>query len=142
VVGQNKDDAAAQLRADGLRVVLTQRDADEPKDQVVEMQPPAGTEVSDGSKVTLFWSDGPEEVPDVVGKTEGEATNLIEDAGFKVSRVTDSTTEAKKGTVLQQSPNAGQTLDKGSTVTIVVSTYVAPSAPPSPSVPASPSASP
>jgi beta-lactam-binding protein with PASTA domain/tRNA A-37 threonylcarbamoyl transferase component Bud32 len=134
VVGQNKDDAADQLRSEGLRVVLTQRDADDPKDQVVEMQPPAGTQVSDGSKVTLFWSDGPEQVPDVIGKTEADATNLIQDAGFKVSRVTDSTTEAKKGTVLQQSPSAGQTLDKGSTVTIVVSAYEPPpSAPPSPS---------
>jgi beta-lactam-binding protein with PASTA domain len=138
VVGQNKDDAAAQLRSLGLRVVLTERDADDPKDQVVEMQPPGDTQVSDGSKVTLFWSDGPEEVPSVIGKTEADATQLIEDAGFKVSRVTDSTTEAKKGTVLQQSPNSGQTLDKGSTVTIVVSTYVAPSAPPSPSVSTSP----
>ena len=133
VVGQNKDDAADQLRSEGLRVVLTERDSDEPKDQVVEMQPPGGTQVSDGSKVILYWSDGPEEVPDVIGKTEAEATKLIEDAGFKVSRVTDSTTKAKKGTVLQQSPEKGQTLDKGSTVTIVVSTYEEPSAPPSPS---------
>ncbi|MET0840028.1 MAG: Stk1 family PASTA domain-containing Ser/Thr kinase [Marmoricola sp.] len=140
VVGQNKDDAAQQLRNEGLRVVLTQRDSDEPKDQVVEMQPPAGTQVSEGSKVTLFWSDGPEEVPSVIGKTEAAATELIEDAGFKVSRVTDSTTEAKKGNVLQQSPEAGQTLDKGSTVTIVVSTYEPPtSAPPSPSGSPSPS---
>ena len=59
VVGQNKDDAAEQLRGEGLRVVLTQRDADDPKDEVVEMQPPSGTRVADGSKVTLFWSDGP-----------------------------------------------------------------------------------
>ena len=141
VVGQNKDDAAAQLRGQGLRVVLTQRDVDDPKDQVVEMQPPAGTAVADGSKVTLFYSDGPESVPNVVGKTESEATKLIEDAGFKVSRVTDSTTKAKKDTVLQQSPAAGQTLDKGSTVTIVVSTYEEPP-PPSPSASVSPSASP
>jgi beta-lactam-binding protein with PASTA domain/tRNA A-37 threonylcarbamoyl transferase component Bud32 len=136
VVGQGKDEAADQLRAAGLRVVLTQRDADDPKDEVVEMQPPAGTSVADGSKVTLFWSDGPESVPAVVGKTEGQATELIEEAGFKVSRVTDSTTEAKKGTVLQQSPEAGQALDEGSTVTIVVSTYEAPSPPP-PSAPPS-----
>ena len=97
MVGQNKDDAAEQLRGEGLRVVLTQRDADDPKDEVVEMQPPGGTEVSDGSKVTLFWSDGPEEVPGVVGKTEAEATQLIEDAGFKVSRVTDSTHQGQEG---------------------------------------------
>ncbi len=136
VLGLNKDDAADQLRSEGLRVVLTQRDSDEPKDEVVEMQPPAGTEVADGSKVTLFWSDGPEQVPNVVGRTEAQATQLIEDAGFEVSRVTDSTTESTKGTVLQQSPAAGQTLDKGSTVTIVVSTFEEPP-PPSPSGPTS-----
>ncbi len=139
VVGQNKDEAAQQLRNEGLRVVLTQRDSDEPRDQVVEMQPPAGTEVSEGSKVTLFWSDGPEEVPNVIGKTEAEATRLIEQAGFKVSRVTDSSTEAKNGNVLQQSPEAGQTLDKGSTVTIVVSTYEPPPPSPTPTPSGSPS---
>ena len=44
--------------------------------------------------------------------------------------------------MLQQSPNAGQTLDKGSTVTIVVSTYEEPEPdPPTPDpVDASPSA--
>jgi serine/threonine-protein kinase len=141
VVGQNKDEAASQLRDEGLRVVLSQRDADDPANEVIEMQPPAGTEVAEGSKVTLFWSDGPEEVPRVVGKTEEEATELIEDAGFEVSRVTDSSTRAKKGTVLQQSPSAGQTLDRGSTVTIVVSTYEEPEPSPSPS-PSPPETSP
>jgi serine/threonine-protein kinase len=98
--------------------------------------------VADGTKVTLFWSDGPEQVPSVVGKTEDAARKLIEDAGFKVSRVTDSSTKSKKGTVLQQSPSAGQTLDKGSTVTIVVSTYEPPKEPDQPSKSAEPSAEP
>ena len=126
VVGQSKDDAAQQLRGLGLRVVLSQKDTDDPKDQVVQMQPAAGSKVADGSKVTVFWSDGPEQVPSVVGKTEAEATRLIQDAGFKVSKVTDASTKAEKGTVLQQSPGSGQTLDKGSPVTIVVSTYEPP----------------
>ena len=132
VVGQDKTNAAQQLRASGLRVVLSQRDVDDPKDQVVAMQPPAGTKVADGSKVTLFWSDGPEQVPSVVGKTEDQARQLIEAAGFKVSKVTDSSTKAVKGTVLQQSPPSGQTLDKGSTITIVVSTYTEPTPTPTP----------
>ena len=71
VVGKTKDDAADQLRGEGLRVILTQRDADDPEDEVVEMQPPAGTQVREGSKVTLFWSDGPEDVPRVVGQDRG-----------------------------------------------------------------------
>ena len=115
---------------------------DDPADEVVEMQPPAGTEVRDGSKVILFWSDGPEQVPGVVGRTEGEARSLIEGAGFRVSRVTDASTKAKKGTVLQQSPNSGQTLDRGSTVTIVVSTYEKPKPKPEPEPTPTQSASP
>ena len=142
LVGQSKDEAAATLRDKELTVVLTERDEDAPKDEVVAMQPPAGTGVSDGSKVTLFWSDGPESVPDVVGKSEQEATELIEDAGFKVSTVPDNATVAEKGTVLQQNPKGGQELDKGSTITLVVSTYEPPpSESPSPTESASPSPS-
>ncbi|SDS86231.1 serine/threonine protein kinase [Nocardioides scoriae] len=141
VVGDDKDSAAATLRQEGVRVVLSERNADDPTDQVVEMQPPAGTDVAPGSRVTLFWSDGPEQVPDVVGRTEAEARRLIEAAGFRVSRVTDSNpTDQEPGTVLQQSPEAGQTNDAGSTVTIVVSTYEPPSEEPSPTE--EPSASP
>ena len=91
------------------------------------MQPPAGTRVSDGSKVTLFWSDGPEQVPDVEGKTEAEATAAH--PGRRLpgrARSTDSSTPSEQGTVLQQSPGAGTTLDEGSTVTIVVSNYTSP----------------
>jgi serine/threonine-protein kinase len=138
VVGRNKDEAADELRGKGLRVVLNQRDVDDPKDEVVQMQPPAGTSVRAGSKVTIFWSDGPEQVPDVRGKKVVEATRMIEEAGFEVSKVNDATTPADKGTVLQQSPSPGQTLDKGSTVTIVVSTYEEPEPTPTPSPPTTP----
>ena len=72
----------------------------------------------------------------MVGKTEAQARKLITDAGFQPSVVHDSTTKAKKGTVLEQSPSAGNTQDKGSTVTIVVSTYVAPTPTPPPTTPA------
>ncbi len=139
VVGQSKDDAADELRSKGLRPVLRQRDLDDPKDEVVQTQPRAGTPVTEGTKVTVFWSDGPEQVPDVRGKTEAQATKLIEDAGFKVSTVPDSSTVAEKGTVLQQSPAPGQTLDKGSTVTIVVSTYEKPTPSPTPTPSITPS---
>ena len=138
VVGQDKDNAADELRGRGLRVVLEETDRDDPRDEVVEMQPPAGTRVTEGTRVTLRWSDGPEAVPDVRGKTEGEATRLIEEAGFRVSKVNDGTTRAERGTVLQQSPAPGQRLDRGSTVTIVVSTFEEPSPSPTPTPTPSP----
>ena len=75
VVGQNKDDAADQLRGEGLRVVLDPARRRRPqgrgrRDAAARPAP----RCADGSKVTLFWSDGPEQVPSVVGKTEDEAT--------------------------------------------------------------------
>ena len=73
LIGSNKDSAADQLKSLGLKVRLEQKESDEPKDDVVEMDPSPGSKVADGSTVTLFFSDGPESVPDVVGKTEDQA---------------------------------------------------------------------
>jgi eukaryotic-like serine/threonine-protein kinase len=130
VIGDNKDSAHDELTGMKLNVVLKERDSDKNKDDVVAMKPGVGELVPAGSTVTLFYASGPHEVPDVVGKTEAQATKLITEAGFKVSRVEDSSTKAKKGTVLQQSPDPGTPLAKGTPVTIVVSTYEPP--PPSP----------
>jgi serine/threonine-protein kinase len=74
--------------------------------------------------VTIFVSDGPEEVPDVIGETEEVARQLIEDAGFEVF-VTHSNapTEQPTGTVIEQNPTGPQ--PQGTSVTIVVSDFVA-----------------
>ena len=61
-------------------------------------------------------------VPDVTGKTTSEATQIIEQAGFKVGKmdsVYDTTTEA--GKVVSQNPGAGDKAEKGSTINLVVS---------------------
>jgi beta-lactam-binding protein with PASTA domain len=143
LLGSNKNSAADQLKALGLDSRLKEKDSDEPQDDVIEMDPAPGTKVADGATVTLFFSDGPESVPDVVGKTEDQARRLIQDAGFEVSVVRDSTTEAKKGTVLDQSPKAGSKEDQGRTVTIVVSSFEPPpSATPTPTPTPTPSPSP
>ena len=142
VVGEDKNDAEDELRSKGFEVVLSSKDSSEPKNQVIQQQPPAGTMVKEGAKITLFYSAGPQQVPDVVGKTESEAKRILQDAGFQVDEVEDPSTKAKKGTVLRQSPKAGSDADRGSTVYIVVSTYEPPSNSPSPSESSSPSESP
>jgi beta-lactam-binding protein with PASTA domain/predicted Ser/Thr protein kinase len=59
-------------------------------------------------------------VPTVLGKQQSQAEAILGDAGFEVS-VTSTSNDAPKGTVLEQDPPAGETADKGSTVTISVS---------------------
>src|SRR4029077_13316842 len=48
LVGSNKDSAADQLKSLGFKVRLEQKESDEPKDDVVEMDPSPGSQVAEG----------------------------------------------------------------------------------------------
>jgi len=126
VIGDNKDSAQAQLEELGLKVRFKEVDSDETKDDVTAVSPDVGTSVSAGSPVTLSVSKGPKAVPDVVGKTEAQATRILQAAGFQVDSVPDTASTEPKGTVTRQSPPAGTSQNSGTTITILVSTYVAP----------------
>jgi eukaryotic-like serine/threonine-protein kinase len=126
VIGDNKDSARDQLTALGLRVRFKAADSDENKDDVIAVNPDVGASVAANSVVTLTFSKGPKEVPDVRGKTEEQATKILEAAGFKVSSLPDNSSTEPKGTVTQQSPQAGTPQNAGSTITILVSTYEPP----------------
>lgn len=88
--------------------------------------PPEGTVVTKGTLLQLIVSDGVEqvEIPDIVGKTWRQAEQLLKDAGFIIkfrnnisvflAGVPDSST------VKSIDPDAGTTVDKGSTVTIAL----------------------
>ncbi|WP_426247212.1 Stk1 family PASTA domain-containing Ser/Thr kinase [Nocardioides sp. LHG3406-4] len=129
VVGLPKGQARDDLRARNLKVKLVEAESDEPQDQVIEVSPPAGESVAEGSTVTLSWSDGPETVPDVVGMRQKAAEQAITEAGFKPEAVPDSDTTEPAGTVVRQIPPASEQ-PEGTTVTIFVSTYVPPTEPP------------
>jgi eukaryotic-like serine/threonine-protein kinase len=123
VLGWDKQDARAELEGRQLRVRLVRRNSDEPVDTVINTDPRPAATVAVDTVVTVFWSDGPEEVPSVVGMQEGPARQAIEEAGFTVNVVYDNQTRAQRGIVLSQSPEAGSTQTEGTTVTITVSAY-------------------
>jgi serine/threonine-protein kinase len=108
----------------------------------VETDPPGGTSVPEGSAVTVFYSDGPEKVPDVVGLQRREAEAAVREAGFEPKVLESTDTKEPKGTVIDQSPSAGKSAAEDSTVTIVVSSFEAPSETPTPSPTESPTPSP
>ncbi|HSE09905.1 MAG TPA: Stk1 family PASTA domain-containing Ser/Thr kinase [Nocardioidaceae bacterium] len=132
VLGDDKDDARAELEAAQLRVKMVSRNSDAPSDEVIDMRPRPATSVAIDTLVTVFYSDGPEEVPSVVGMQEAQARRAIEQAGFNVNVEYDSETRAERGIVLQQSPDAGSSQSEGSTVTITVSDYQEPEPEPTP----------
>ena len=137
VVGQDRATARATLEDAGLVPTFQEKESDQPQGQVIETAPAAGEQVPEGTRITVYFSDGPEKVPDVVGMTEGEATRALEQAGFKAFVTTSPDTEEPKGTVIEQNPPGGTERPEGDSVTIVVSSFEEPTETPSPTETAS-----
>jgi beta-lactam-binding protein with PASTA domain/predicted Ser/Thr protein kinase len=133
VLGDDRNEARNELQDLGLRVRLVEdQESDEEEGTVINSDPRPATSVSVGSLVTLFYSDGPEEVPSVLGMSQQRATTVLERAGFDVSVTFDPETRAEKGTVLEQSPEAFSEQPAGTTVVITVSSYEEPEPEPEP----------
>ncbi|HET6692861.1 MAG TPA: Stk1 family PASTA domain-containing Ser/Thr kinase, partial [Pedococcus sp.] len=132
VIGMSKAEATRVIQGLGLDVDYRTRPSTEPKNVVVATDPNPGESVPAGSTVTLILSEGEQPVPNVVGRTQGEATALLEDAGFDVSVELDDSTPSQRGIVLRQDPAGDTEAPEGSTVTITVSDYEEPEPTPSP----------
>lgn len=61
------------------------------------------------------------EVPDVLGQTEESAASMLEQQGFKVSIIRQSSETVDAGPVIDQNPKPGEMAENGSTVTLSVS---------------------
>ena len=89
----------------------------------IAQDPAAGTEVREGSTVTVTISGGPGEVPvpAVEGESREDAQRALEDAGFKVKVEEEFSDDVPEGDVISSSPEGGTQATKGRTVTITVS---------------------
>ncbi|MBV7701734.1 Stk1 family PASTA domain-containing Ser/Thr kinase [Nocardia nova] len=118
--------AEQNLNAAGLLLdPQIQRGASSPedKDKVIAESPAAGTRIDAGSKVTITLGKGPDQVrvPDVVGQSIDVAEpNLADSAGFKVV-IQKVSSSRPAGEVLSTDPAGGSMADKGSTITVQVS---------------------
>lgn len=124
VVGLDSTTAAAQLGQADFQVVTQQEASDSvPIGKVTRTDPVANTMADRGSTVTIYVSSGPSTatVPNVVGMSKSAATSAIQNAvGGAVTISTVVSTAANKDIVQSQSPSAGSTVAKGSTVNIKV----------------------
>jgi len=125
VEGKTLSQAEADLRAVGLTAQVSDQipDPEVPSGRVISQDPPAGRMVVEGREVDLIISLGPEmvEVPPLTGKTELEATILLDSAGLEAKVEHGYSDEVEAGKVISQNPGEGYRLAKGETVTIIVS---------------------
>jgi beta-lactam-binding protein with PASTA domain len=123
VTGLPLDQAQQQLQSKGFKVEVKRVASSKQKGIVLAQAPAAGVTAASGTTVTLTVSNGqkPVVVPKVVGQEQGAAVDALTKLGLKpVLHNVPSAQPA--GTVVGQKPPAGKEVDKGSEVTLNVST--------------------
>jgi eukaryotic-like serine/threonine-protein kinase len=124
VVDKRAENAAQILQREGFEVNVVSIQSDTVEENRVAGQDPApGEDAEVGSEVTINVSTGPGEalVPLVQGLPVDEATDQMRDAGFRTERSNEYSDTVKKNRVIETSPAEGDSVRKGSVVTLVVS---------------------
>jgi eukaryotic-like serine/threonine-protein kinase len=124
VIGLRSATASQILQNRGFEVDIVQvTNADVERDLVAAQEPRPETEAPEGSTVTITVSTGPGEapVPTLAGLPEAEAEDQVREAGFKPKVEREFSDSVRKGRVIDSSPAAGTSLERGSTVTLRVS---------------------
>jgi len=124
VVGMTEREARNELDEVGLRTEVQDTRNRRPIGEVIEQDPAADEIAREGDTVTITVSAGPRQVavPDLVGRTEEEATATLGDAGLRLGEVTEEQSDdVEEGRVVSQSPQAGDEVNARSRVDIVIS---------------------
>ncbi|MDO4242770.1 MAG: Stk1 family PASTA domain-containing Ser/Thr kinase [Actinomyces sp.] len=127
VSGMTEAEARAAIESAGLVFV---RGEDVASDTVssglaVSSEPGEGTSALLGTEVTVHFSSGSAmvSVPDVSGMSQADAKEAIEAAGLTLgSATTEDSTTVTKDHVIRTDPVSGTSVQRGSTVSLVLST--------------------
>lgn len=124
VVGMHVDEAKKALLDQGL-VPEIRYEVNESYDAgtVLRASVQDGLLIDKGSNVILTVAEAAEgvKVPSVTGKSQAEATSMLEKEGFVVNVTESHDQTVEKGVVISQSPEADTTASAGSSITIRVS---------------------
>ncbi|CAM2889630.1 Stk1 family PASTA domain-containing Ser/Thr kinase [Actinomyces slackii] len=127
---KNMSEAEAKKAIEDLGLVYARAETDVANDEVaidhaVESNPAANSKVPAGSTVTVTFSGGSamiNDIPDVAGKSQTEARQILEDAGLTVGNSTsEDHPTVPKDHVIRTDPSKGP-VQRGSSVSLVLST--------------------
>lgn len=126
IIGLEEEDAIARITKNSLGYeIIEVIDDNTAKGYVVSSSPKPGTEVFVDSTVTVYVSTGTTidqiEVPYLVDCTMSEAQNKLNQLGLALGGSEYEENDAKKDTIISQSPLWGAKVSKGTKVSIVLS---------------------
>ena len=122
VIDEQVGQARAELESKGFTVSLSHIKTCDPVGTVTEQQPPAGSEVDEGTRVVLTVSDGSTvTIPPLKNKSLAVARKQLEAEQLVVESQEQSSRDVAAGRVIGTSPQEGTAVDCNSTVTVFVS---------------------
>jgi len=127
LVGQDIVNVIETVAQQGLQLKVDRRESHPtlPRDAVISQSPAPGSGIKKGRQVHVVVSQGPSDTQalKLVGENFRKADIMIRQAGFSpgtVSRV--SSDRVERDIVIAQAPEAGSPLDKGSSISVLIST--------------------
>jgi len=124
VVGRRSATAAQILQNRGFEPKIENVRSDSvPEDRVATQRPQPGLEAEEGSTVTIIVSSGPGDatIPFVRGSPRAQAERRLKAAGFRVDVRREFSEDVPANRVIETSPSERSRLERGRTVTLVVS---------------------
>jgi beta-lactam-binding protein with PASTA domain/predicted Ser/Thr protein kinase len=123
LVGSQRRVAVQRIRGAGLVPSISEEESSSPAGEVLRQAPSAGTKVEPGATVAIVVARAKKltAVPNVVGAERREAVEVIRARGLvPVVEEEETENEEEIGLVVEQLPGAGEEVDPGGEVTLVV----------------------
>jgi eukaryotic-like serine/threonine-protein kinase len=111
-------------------VAAKSEDPDTKPGEVIGISPKEGSIVPLDSKITVRYATGKSEVPNFEGLSRGAAIREASDAGFGEPQFVERESSQPAGTVIDQSPRAGATVDRDTRIELTLATAAPPAPPP------------
>ena len=125
VIWDTQEDAVSKLKQAGLAEpkIETKNDDNVEAGKVISQSVEYGTEVEEGTQITLVVSLGPAnfEMPNVTGQDIDEARSALSSRGLNVTVSYESSSSVAQNKVISQSVSAGTKVKKGDSVNLTVS---------------------
>lgn len=128
LAGEARADAEKRLTMMELNLkvtVLEEASDTVPKGYVTRTEPVEATELVKGQQVTIYVSLGSNKMPDLIGESKNNAESLLKamDMDLKPNlELEESSETVEEGKVCRTEPAPGETLAKGQTVKVYIST--------------------
>lgn len=128
VTGMKKEEAIKAIETAKLKAEIIEENSKKVESgYVISQETEANSEANAGDTIKIHVSTGVKQVtvPNVIDKSQEEATNTLEGLGLTVNVATSEDSSKEKGVVLKQSVDSGKSVDAGSAITITVNNYEA-----------------